>query len=360
MGTLMTTFQPVLRFADVGRDDVPRAGGKGASLGELLRAGIRVPDGFVVTTAAFREAMGALADEIGSRVTALDPADADRLGTVTAEIRTLVESAPPPPAVADAITAAYAQLCAQAGQPDLPVAVRSSATSEDSAEASFAGLQDTYLWIHGGQSVLDHVRRCWASLYSVESVTYRLRRGIPEDDLAMAVVVQRMVDSRSSGVMFTRSPLTGDRSVVCVDASWGLGSAVGSGDGTPDTFVVSKVTGEVAKRHIATKCTWPRPDPAGSGVIERDVPGELQDIPSISAEQLAELVATARKVEAHYGCPQDIEWAVDEAGAIFLLQSRPETVWAEKDANAARLAAPAARPFDHVINLLGGAKPKGD
>ena len=359
----MTTLQPVLRFADVGRDDVAHAGGKGASLGELLRAGIRVPDGFVVTTAAFRAAMGALADEIGSRVTALDPADADRLATVTAEIRALVESAPPPPAVADAITAAYAQLCAQAGQPDLPVAVRSSATSEDSAEASFAGLQDTYLWIHGGQSVLDHVRRCWASLYSVESVTYRLRRGIPETDLAMAVVVQQMVGSRSSGVMFTRSPQTGDRSVVAIDASWGLGSAVVSGDVTPDSFVVSKVTGEITRRTVATKTRWHQPDPGGHGVVETDVPTQLRDVPSISDDEIAELVAVARTVEAHYGCPQDIEWAVARTAPpgenVFLLQSRPETVWADKDAARAAAAAPTARAFDHVINMLGGRRPSG-
>jgi pyruvate,water dikinase len=363
MGTVMTTLQPVLRFADVGRDDVAHAGGKGASLGELLRAGIRVPDGLVVTTAAFRAAMGALADEVGSRVTALDPADADRLATVTAEIRALVESAPPPPAVADAITAAYAQLCAQAGQPDLPVAVRSSATSEDSAEASFAGLQDTFLWIHGGQSVLDHVRRCWASLYSVESVTYRLRRGIPEDDLAMAVVVQQMVGSRSSGVMFTRSPLTGDRSVVAIDASWGLGSAVVSGDVTPDSFLVNKVTGEIIRRTVSTKTRWHQPDPSGHGVVETDVPKQLQDVPSINDAEIAELYAIARKVEAHYGCPQDIEWAVSRTGApgenVFLLQSRPETVWAEKD-RAAKVSAPTARAFDHVFNALGGKRPTED
>jgi pyruvate, water dikinase len=302
----------------------------------------------VVTTSAFRTAVGELA--LGERVAALDAAG--DLSAPCAELRRVVESAPLPPDLAAAVTAAYEALAG----PDLPVAVRSSATSEDSAEASFAGLQDTYLWVRGADAVLEAVRRCWASLYSVESVTYRLRRGIAEDDLAMAVVVQQMVDSRSSGVMFTRSPLTGDRSVVCVDASWGLGSAVVSGEVTPDTFVVSKVTGEVAKRFIATKCTWHKPDPAGSGVVDSDVPGELQDIPSISADELAELVATARRVEAHYGSPQDIEWAVDESGEVFLLQSRPETVWAEKDATAARVA-PAARPFDHVINLLGGAKP---
>jgi pyruvate,water dikinase len=356
----MTTVQPVLRFADVGRDDVSSAGGKGASLGELLRAGIRVPDGFVVTTAAFRAAMGALAGDIGSRVGALDPADADRLAAVCAEIRALVEAALPPPDVTDAITAGYAQLCAAAGHPDLPVAVRSSATSEDSAEASFAGLQDTYLWIHGGPSVLDSVRRCWASLYSVESVTYRLRRGIPEDDLAMAVVVQQMVGARSSGVMFTRSPLTGDRSVVAIDASWGLGSAVVSGDVTPDSYVVNKVTGEIVRRTVSTKTRWHQPDPSGHGVVETDVPAQLQDVPSINDDEIAELYAIAREVEAHYGCPQDIEWAVSRTGGpgenVFLLQSRPETVWAEKD-RAAKVAAPTARPFDHVFNVLGGKRP---
>lgn len=338
----------VLSFAELGRSDVPVAGGKGASLGELLRAGIRVPDGFVVTTTAFRTAVGAMG--LGERVAALD-AGVDLTGPC-AELRAVVESAPLPDDIAAAVTTGYETLAG----PDQPVAVRSSATSEDSAEASFAGLQDTYLWVRGAGAVLDAVRRCWASLYSVESVTYRLRRGIAEGDLAMAVVVQRMVDSRSSGVMFTRSPLTGDRSVVCVDASWGLGSAVVSGEVTPDSFVVSKVTGEVTKRLIATKCTWHKPDPAGSGVVERDVPGELQDVPSISAEELAELVETARRVEAHYGCPQDIEWALDDSGAVYLLQSRPETVWAEKDATAARLATPAARPFDHVLNVLGGKK----
>ncbi|MGY1738288.1 PEP/pyruvate-binding domain-containing protein [Geodermatophilus sp. SYSU D00684] len=361
MGTAMTTIRPVLRFADVGRDDVPAAGGKGASLGELMRAGIRVPDGFVVTTEAFRSAVAAL--ELGSRVPALDPSDADAVAAACAELRSIVESAPLPAEVAEAVTAAYARLAGAGGQPDLPVAVRSSATSEDSAEASFAGLQDTYLWVRGADSVLSHVRRCWASLYSVESVTYRLRRGIPETDLAMAVVVQQMVGSRSSGVMFTRSPLSGDRSVVAIDASWGLGSAVVSGDVTPDSFVVSKVTGEIVRRTVSSKTRWHQPDPSGAGVVESDVPANLREVPSISDDEIAELVAIARQVEAHYGCPQDIEWAVSRTAPpgenVVLLQSRPETVWAEKDAAAARpgVAAPTARAFDHVFNLLGGKRP---
>ena len=360
----MTSTAPVLHFRDVGLGDVPTVGGKGASLGELLRAGIRVPTGYAVTTAAFRLAVEHLTVHGGTipeRVAALDPADGPSLAAACAELRAAVESAPLPDEVAEAVTTAYAALCDECGDPSLPVAVRSSATSEDSAEASFAGLQDTYLWVRGAESVLDHVRRCWASLYSVESVTYRLRRGIPETDLGMAVVVQRMVGARSSGVLFTRSPLSGDKSVVAIDASWGLGSAVVSGDVTPDAFVVSKVTGDI-KRNVATKTRWHRPDPSGFGVVETDVPAELQDEPSISDAEIAELVAIARTVEAHYGCPQDIEWAVAESAPedenVFLLQSRPETVWAQKDAErASAAAAPAARPFDHVLNLLGGKRP---
>jgi pyruvate, water dikinase len=356
MGVVLT--HPVLPFADIGRDDVPSAGGKGASLGELLRAGIRVPDGFVVTTAAFRQAVEHLTvqgEPIADRAAAIDPDDAE---AAAAELRAVVECAPLPPSVVEAIKGHYERLCTEAGRRDLPVAVRSSATSEDSAEASFAGLQDTYLWVSSGDSVVEHVRRCWASLYSVESVTYRRRRGIPETDLAMAVVVQQMVGARSSGVMFTRSPLTGDRSVVAIDASWGLGSAVVSGDVTPDSFVVSKVTGEIVRRTVSTKTRWHQPDPGGHGVVETDVPAQLRDVPSLSDEEISELVAIARKVEAHYGCPQDIEWAVARTAApgenVFLLQSRPETVWAEKDAaRTAPAAAPAAHAFDHVFNVLG-------
>ena len=357
----------LVRFFDE-PSTLEEVGGKAVNLSRLARAGFPVPPGFAVTTAAFRLSVEHLTVDstsgdrvtIPARVAALDPADADAVAAACVQLRAAVESAPLPAEVVEAVTTAYAALCDECGDDSLPVAVRSSATSEDSAEASFAGLQDTYLWVRGAESVLEHVRRCWASLYSVESVTYRLRLGIPEHDLGMAVVIQRMVGARSSGVMFTRSPLSGDKSVVAIDASWGLGSAVVSGDVTPDSFVVSKVTGDV-KRNVATKTRWHRPDPSGYGVVETDVPAELQDRPSISDDEIAELVAIARKVEAHYGSPQDIEWAVAENAPadenVFLLQSRPETVWAAKD--AARKAAPAARPFDHVFNLLGGQRPQG-
>ncbi|PXY27809.1 PEP/pyruvate-binding domain-containing protein [Prauserella muralis] len=359
----MNTTPPILHFTELGRDDAGVAGGKGASLGELLRAGIRVPDGFVVTTAAFRSAVTAL--DLGSRVAALDPADADGLAATCAELRSVVESAPLPSDVAEAVLGAYTEFAAGCGDRYLPVAVRSSATSEDSAEASFAGLQDTYLWIRGEDQVLDHVRRCWASLYSAESVTYRLRRGVAEDELAMAVVVQRMVAARTSGVMFTRSPLTGDRSVVAIDASWGLGSAVVSGDVTPDSFVVSKVTGDIVRRTVSVKTRWHQPGPGGDGTVDGDVPEHLQAAPSLSDDEIAELVALARRVEDHYGCPQDIEWAVPRTAPpgenVVVLQSRPETVWSGRDATADRpkAAVPTARAFDHVFNLLRGTRAGG-
>jgi pyruvate,water dikinase len=334
-------------FAGIGIDDRPAVGGKGASLGELTGAGIAVPPGCVVTTAAFTRSLRAL-DPTGAlrrEVEALDAGDHDRITAVSAAMRARVEAAPLPPDVCDAIAAGLAALA------PAPVAVRSSATSEDSAEASFAGLQDTYLWIRGADAVVEHVRRCWASLYSVESVTYRRRLGLPEDGLAMGVVIQQMVDARSAGVMFTRSPSTGDRSVVTIESSWGLGSAVVGGEVTPDCYVVSKVTGDVTTRTIATKTWRHRPEGEGTGIVAEEVPAELQTRPSVSEQEARDLVALGRRIERHYGCPQDIEWAVDADGVIAILQSRPETVWASRDATP--VAAPKAKAFDHVLALLG-------
>ncbi len=168
-----------------------------------------------------------------------------------------------PDAVREAILAAHAKLCE--GSADLPVAVRSSATTEDADDACFAGLQDTYLWVLGGDEVLHKVRECWASLYSVESVCYRRKHGLPEAGVAMGVVVQRMVDARCAGVMFTRSPTTGDRSVVTIEGAWGLGSAVVSGEVTPDRWVVAKITGEISVRDISDKHIQQLPA-AGGGI----------------------------------------------------------------------------------------------
>jgi pyruvate,water dikinase len=265
------------------------------------------------------------------------------------------------------------------------VAVRSSATAEDSAEASFAGLQDTYLGVSGIPSVHDHVGRCWASLYNDESVAYRRRLRLPEAGVSMAVVVQRMVAPRAAGVMFTRSPVTGDRSVVAIEATWGLGSALVSGDVTPDAFIISKVTGEITTRRVSPKIKVHSYRSNGRGVTVSDTPSSLRDEPSLTDDEIRALAAIGRRVEAHYGAAQDIEWALldggpadaapaaapsgasDSAGGgstgggsagggsaaerIVLLQSRPETVWSARERTPA--GAPRPRPADHVLALFG-------
>lgn len=347
--------------------DRPAVGGKAAALGELTAAGVLVPPGFAVTTTAFGQALRA-ADPDGCllrQVEALPPGDHAAIAAGTAALRDRILGAPLPAEVRQAISASYRAL---GGRPvrHAAVAVRSSATGEDSAAASYAGLQDTYLWVTGEDAVADHVRRCWASLYSAESVSYRRHHGLPERGLAMGVVVQAMVDPRCAGVMFTRSPVTGDTSVVVVEASWGLGSALVSGDVTPDSYVVSKVTGEVVRRAVAAKLRSHRRGPAGTGVQVQDVPPDRQQVPCLRDEEIRALAALGRRVSEHYGSAQDIEWAIagEEAnssgagpGRICLLQSRPETVWSQRE--AAPLAAPAARPFDHVVARLSGQPGRG-
>jgi pyruvate, water dikinase len=374
-------------------------GGKAASLGELTRAGVTVPPGFAVTVEGLTAAMDAVdpGGVLRAQVTRLDAADLPGIAAAGARLRALVTGAELPAAVAVAITAAYAALSTESPAPeggspggDSPegrssesrssgsdgadVAVRSSATAEDSADASFAGLQDTYLGIRGAAAVLEHVRRCLASLFNDESLAYRRRLGMDEQAVAMAVVVQRMVAPRAAGVLFTRSPVTGDRSVVAIEGTWGLGSALVSGDVTPDSWVISKITGEITTRRVCEKAKIHRylpngraapPSPAtssgpgdetGTAVQIADTPQELRDAPCLSDDEIRALAALARRVEAHYGTVQDIEWAVldgdeDPDARIVLLQSRPETVWAARETRPA--GAPKPRAADHVLALFG-------
>lgn len=340
-------------------EDSPAVGGKGASLGSLARAGVAVPAGFVVTSGAFTVSLDALdpGGSLRAEIEALGAEDLAAIARVTAAVRERVATAPLPAPVASAITAAYAALAGDDADGDDPdVAVRSSATMEDSAAASFAGLQDTYLGVAGASSVLEHVRRCWASLYNDESVAYRRRLRMSETGHAMAVVVQRMVRPRAAGVMFTRSPVTGDRSVVAIEGTWGLGSALVSGDVTPDSFVISKITGEITGRRVSVKERLHSYIPNVRGVTVVDTPAALREAACLTDDEIRALASLGRTVEAHYGVPQDIEWALLDSGVpaaerIVLLQSRPETVWAAR--TAAPVAAPRARPADHVLALFG-------
>ncbi|MEO6151719.1 MAG: PEP/pyruvate-binding domain-containing protein [Croceibacterium sp.] len=342
---------PVAWFKEVGLADRPTVGGKGGSLGELTQAGIAVPPGFVVTTAAFELFLAALEARAPVRegVAGLDPNDLGAATRVSEELRRRVIEEPMPAQVEQAIRAAHAEL-SPGGE---PVAVRSSATTEDADDASFAGLQDTFLWVLGADQMVARVRECWGSLYSVESMAYRLKHGLPEDGVAMAVVVQTMVDAMCAGVMFTRSPLTGDKSVITIEGAWGLGSAVVSGEVTPDRWVLGKITGEISVRDISDKHARQVPAPGG-GIHEVANEATVANQPCLTDPQLLALREVGRRIERHYGKAQDIEWALDHDGNVLLLQSRPETVWSAKD--IAPVAPVTANPLSHVMNIFGGRK----
>lgn len=308
-------------LADLRAADEDRFGGKSASLGELIAAGIPVPPGFGVATTAF-EAGGFPVD------------DPEAAGAA-------IRAAAVPDEVRDELTAAYLAL----GEADAPVAVRSSAIGEDSAEATFAGQQDTFLWVRGAERVCEAVRDCWASLFSPEANSYRARLGGARPP-AMGVTVQRMVDAEVSGVMFTCNPLTGDPSTVAINASWGLGLAVVGGEVTPDEYRLSKVTGEVLQRSVGPKQIEYVAGPTGP---ERaDVPAERRDVPCLDERALAALVEVGRRVERHFGAPQDIEWALARDGELHLLQSRPVTVKPAKTQPAAKSA------IELVMNTFSG------
>ena len=340
-------------FADVTLNDRCTVGGKGGSLGELMRTGIPVPPGFVVCTVAFERVLAVLEKQapIRPRIQSLTLQDLRGIRLLSEEVRERIQNVSLPDDLGVDIVAAHADLCGN----DLhrPLAVRSSATTEDAEDASFAGLQDTSLWVVGVEATLRNVLACWASLYSVPSLAYRLKRRVPEDGVAIAVVVQRMVDARTAGVMFTRSPLTGDRSVIAIEATWGLGSAIVGGEVTPDRFVIAKITDEISVREISDKHIQHVPG-EGGGIKSVETPEELRRAPSISDQELAALKEVARKVERHYGRPQDIEWAIDRSGQIHLLQSRPETVWSGKVQSP--VATPRENPLSHVMNIFGGRR----
>ncbi len=338
-------------FSEVGIADRPSVGGKGASLGELTQAGIDVPPGFVVTTHAFEQFLSVLEarEPVRSKVEALKQGDMDAITALSRELRARVEEEPMPPELELAMAEAYGELC-NGGE---PVAVRSSATTEDADDASFAGLQDTFLWVLSAQDMIHRVRECWGSLYSVESITYRLKHGLPEEGGAMGVVVQQMVDARTAGVMFTRSPTSGDKSVITIEGAWGLGSAVVSGEVTPDRWVIGKITGEISVRDISDKHAQQIPA-QGGGIEEVELPADKRSAPCLSDDELQALRDVGRKIERHYGKPQDIEWALDKQGQILLLQSRPETVWSAKD--TVPVKKPEADPLKHVMTIFGGKR----
>ena len=306
-----------------------RVGGKGASLARLAAAGLPVPPGFHVTTAAYRSfvAEHGLQELILAAVAAVHPDQPASLEAASRQIAELFAQHAMPDAIAAAIRGAYAGL----GGGDLPVAVRSSATAEDLPEMSFAGQQETYLNMRGEVMLLDAVRRCWASLWTARAIGYRARHGIAPQDVSLAVVVQALVDADAAGILFTANPLTGARDQALINVAWGLGEAIVSGQVTPDTVVVDKASGAVAEQTIGQKDVMTVRTHAGTH--EEPVPADRRTEAVLSPAQAAELARIGVQIENLYGWPMDIEWAL-QAGKIFVVQARPITALREPAAHS--------------------------
>jgi pyruvate,water dikinase len=333
----------ILWFEELGKDDIPLVGGKCANLGEMINAGIPVPPGFAVTAYAYKrfiEETG-IAQKIYDILdeTITDPGNPAQYEEASKKIRRIIESTPIPKDIRDAIVEAYRELSKRVGLKDVYVAVRSSATAEDLPGASFAGQQETYLNVRGEEEVLESVRKCWSSLFTPRAIFYRTEKGFRHEKVLISVAVQKMVNSRSAGVMFTLHPVTGDRNIIVIESVWGLGEAIVSGAVSPDHFEVDKNTLKIVVKNIVKKEVEYVRDPKTGKTVHAKVPPERQEAPSLTDEEVVELAKIAKRIEQHYGTPQDIEFAVDRdlpfPQNLFIVQSRPETVWSMKEVEVA-------------------------
>ena len=328
----MRGFKYIKWFDEIDKDDILIVGGKGANLGELTQRGLDVPPGFCVTAGAytyFIEEIG-LAGKIEQKIRELDVENSIDLQIVSSEIQKLINDAHVPLDLAEEIRLAYKQFNERIGLENSEVAVRSSATAEDLPEASFAGQQDTYLHISGEEELLNHIRKCWASLWTARAIYYRENQGFDHFEVALSAVVQRMVNSEKSGVMFTANPINNNIDQIMINASWGLGEAVVSGLVTPDEYTVSKKSKDILEKHISEKATMIVKRDMGIGTVEVKV-GDYIGYDRINEqcltdEEIMELAECGLKIENMYGTFQDIEWGFDkDTKKLYILQSRPIT-----------------------------------
>jgi pyruvate, water dikinase len=319
-----TRVAAVRSFAELGRGDVDYAGGKGANLGELTAAGLPVPPGFVVGAPAYAEfcSESNVRERLTELLDGLDVEDTAALEATAARARALVAEAPVPGWLHDVIAGAYVTL----GE-DEPVAVRSSATAEDTESASFAGMNETFLNVRGADAVVDAVRRCWSSLFGARTIYYRAKRGFSQADMDIAVVVQRQIASTRAGVMFTIDPAGGRADRIVIEGAFGLGESVVSGSVSPDRYIVDKPTLAIVAADVRRKELVIEPQ-ADGGVIRRELGDEEALRRVLDDDEVHRLAELAVAIEDHYGAPQDTEWAFDSAGAVWMLQSRPVTTMA--------------------------------
>lgn len=313
----MEKDKDVLWFHEITKDDVPIAGGKGANLGEMARAGFPIPEGFVVTTLAFNKHLeeNGLKETIYKILNEIDINNPKDLEEKTSKIRKLIEEAPIPKNIEMKIKEYYKNL----GK--VRVAIRSSASAEDLPDASFAGQQETYLNVEGEDLVIKYIKKCWSSLFTPRATYYRAEKGFRHEDVSIAVVIQKMVNSEISGVMFTKDPRTGEDKIL-IEASYGLGEAIVGGKVTPDTYIVDKKSLKIETKNISRKEIMIVYENGKN--VEKEVPEELKEKQAMSDDLIIELAKIGIEIEKHYNFPQDIEFAI-ENNKIYIVQSRPIT-----------------------------------
>ncbi len=313
----------VVWLEEVGKNDLSVVGGKGASLGEMINIGVPVPGGFAVTAQAFRDFINraGISEKLFDALKVNVNEEAE-LHKAEETAKRLIMEAKVPKDIEQAIRSRYEELCKREGE-QVFVAVRSSATAEDLPDASFAGQQETYLNMRGADDVFNAVRRCWASLYGARAIFYRVEQGFEHDKVNLSAIVQKMVDSEKSGVMFSSQPSTGEPLVV-IEGAWGLGEAVVSGSVSPDNYVVDRKSKSILSKYVATKEIMIIRDPKTQKTVTVKVPQDKREAVVLTDNEMVELAKYAEILETHYGIPQDIEWGV-EKGKIYILQSRPIT-----------------------------------
>ena len=327
----------ILWFEETGKEDTALVGGKSANLGEMLKAGFPVPPGFSVTAYAYKKFVEdtGIKDEIFRILSEnIKQGKPEEYEEASKKIRELIENTDMPAEIRDEIVKAYRQLSNRVGVPNVPVAVRSSATAEDLPGASFAGQQETFLNVRGIDELLETVKKCWSSLFTPRAIFYRDQKGFEHEKVYLSVAVQKMVNSKAAGVMFTLNPVTGDRNQIVIEASWGLGETVVGGKVTPDRYIVDKETLTIIDKEIAEKTIAYERDPITGKTVKVSVPPEKANAPCLTEQEILRLAELAKKIEEHYGTPQDIEFAIDRdmdfPENIFIVQSRPETVWSQR------------------------------
>jgi pyruvate,water dikinase len=339
------TKADVLWFETLRNTDVPIVGGKNASLGEMINAGMPVPPGFAVTAYAYEKFINqtGIAKKIYEIIneTVKDPNDPKQYDKASKKIRELIEKTTMPPKIVNAIKAAYKELNKRSGVKATFVAVRSSATAEDLPDASFAGQQETYLNVKGPDDLIEKVVKCWSSLFTPRAIFYRNEKGFAHEKVFISVGVQKMVNSRTAGVMFTINPVTGETDEIVIEGNYGLGETVVSGAVNPDDFVVDKASLKIEERRIARKTIQYIRDPDTGKTVHLDVPPEKQKETCISDEEIIHLAKLANLIEAHYKKAMDIEWAIDKDLSfpknMFVVQARPETVWSARGMESAQV-----------------------